>query len=167
MSVLPPDLDAFWEKFIAEENEERERLTAERDRIFSNAHQVAYRLHAVVCHAGATASAGHYWVWIHDFERDVWRKYNDTVVSVHPAEFVFGELNTKGEPYYLAYVRADEVQNLVSVPARKPQAPPPMPPRPRSAQDIDTVMTGTDEGVVTTVEQVEDVDMLPPPYTAL
>jgi ubiquitin carboxyl-terminal hydrolase 25/28 len=163
--VLPSDLEGFWERFVAEENEERERLTAERDRIFSDAHEVAYRLHAVVCHAGATASAGHYWVWIHDFERDVWRKYNDTAVTVHPAEFVFGELNTKGEPYYLAYVRADEVQNLVSVPARKPQAPPPMPPRPRSAQE-DTVMAGTDEGVVATVEQVEDVDMLPPPYAA-
>jgi ubiquitin carboxyl-terminal hydrolase 25/28 len=162
----PSDLEAFWEKFVAEETEERERLTAERDAIFSNSHQVAYRLHSVVCHAGSTASAGHYWVWIHDFERDVWRKYNDTTVSVHPAEFVFGELNTKGEPYYLAYVRADEAQNLVSIPRRRPQTPPPIPPRPQLVQEQDTVMVDARDGVVTTVEHLEDANMLPPPYAA-
>ncbi len=161
----PSDVEGFWEKFVAEETEERERLAAERDMIFSDSHEVAYRLHAVVCHAGATASAGHYWVWIHDFERGVWRKYNDTTVSVHPAEFVFGELNTKGEPYYLAYVRADEVQSLVSIPRRRPQSPPPIPPRP--APDQDMVMVDANDGVITTVEHMEDVDMLPPPYTAL
>jgi ubiquitin carboxyl-terminal hydrolase 25/28 len=177
-TALPAsDLDGFWERFVAEENEERERLTAERDSIFRDARQVAYRLHAVVCHAGATASAGHYWVWIHDFERDVWRKYNDTRVSVHPADFVFGELNTKGEPYYLAYVKADEVHNLVSIPRRRPQqqqqqqlAPPAIPPRPRSAQD--TVMadggggggSGGCDSVMPSIEHWEDVEMLPPPY---
>ncbi len=158
----PSDFEGFWEKFVAEETEERERLVAERDLIFNDSHEVAYRLHAVVCHAGTTASAGHYWVWIHDFERDVWRKYNDTTVSVHPADFVFGELNTKGEPYYLAYVRADEVESLVSIPRRRPQTPPPVPPRPQVDQD--TVMVDAHDGVVTTVEHREDVEMLPPPY---
>jgi ubiquitin carboxyl-terminal hydrolase 25/28 len=164
--IPPSDLDSFWEKFVAEENEERERLTAERDSLFSDAHSVAYRLHAVVCHAGTTASAGHYWVWIHDFERDVWRKYNDTTVSVHPAEFVFGELNTKGEPYYLAYVRADQVDELVSIPRRRPQVPPPVPPRPNRVASEDTVMADAgDSEVVTSVEHLEDVEMQPPPYS--
>ncbi|KAK4154310.1 hypothetical protein C8A00DRAFT_42900 [Chaetomidium leptoderma] len=164
-TALPPsNLYGFWEKFTFEENEERKRLIAERDQIFNGSHDVAYRLHAVVCHAGATASAGHYWVWIHDFERDVWRKYNDTTVSVHPAEFVFGELNTKGEPYYLAYVKTDEVQNLVSIPCRRPLTPPPVPPRPRSAQD--TVMADADDAVVTSVEHLENAEMLPPAYAS-
>ncbi|KAH6847265.1 hypothetical protein B0I37DRAFT_141047 [Chaetomium sp. MPI-CAGE-AT-0009] len=150
-TAFPPiGATGFWEKFVAEEKEERQRLTAERDRIFGDAQEIVYRLHAVVCHAGATASAGHYWVWIHDFERNVWRKYNDTVVSVHPAEFVFGELNTKGEPYYLAYVRADQVPDLVSIPRRQPLAPPPMPPRPTSAQDI--VMTNDGDNVLVSIE---------------
>ncbi|KAK4250050.1 hypothetical protein C7999DRAFT_38973 [Corynascus novoguineensis] len=163
-TALPQSvLDAFWERFVTEENEERERLVAERDRLFGDSHNVAYRLHAVVCHAGSSASAGHYWVWIHDFERDVWRKYNDTRVSVHPAEFVFGELNTKGEPYYLAYVKADDIHNLVSTPRRQPRAPPPVPPRPRSAQD--TVMADMDDSVMPSIEHCEDVEMLPPPYT--
>ncbi|KAK4237578.1 hypothetical protein C8A03DRAFT_34480 [Achaetomium macrosporum] len=168
--TAPPvsDLDGFWEKFVAEENAERDRLIAERDSIFSDSHAVAYRLHAVVCHAGSTASAGHYWVWIHDFERDVWCKYNDTTVSVHPAEFVFGELNTKGEPYYLAYVKADEVQNLVSIPQRRPQPnPPPVPPRIRPASSQDTAMPDAD-GVETKpiIEHVEDAEMHPLPTAA-
>ncbi|KAL2262233.1 hypothetical protein VTK26DRAFT_2069 [Humicola hyalothermophila] len=171
---LPPsDLDKFWEKFAAEETAERDRLNAERERLFSDRHEVVYRLHAVVCHAGASASAGHYWVWIHDFECGVWRKYNDTTVSVHPADFVFSELNTKGEPYYLAYVRADEVQNLVSIPRRRPRTPPPVPPRPRSAAavDGDTAMpdasaAAADDNIVVAVEHKEDVEMPPPPYSA-
>ncbi|KAK3290624.1 uncharacterized protein B0H64DRAFT_331941 [Chaetomium fimeti] len=146
----PVGVTGFWEKFVAEEKAERERLMAERDGIFGDARAMAYRLHAVVCHAGTTASAGHYWVWIHDFERNVWRKYNDTVVSVHPAEFVFGELNTKGEPYYLAYVRADQVPGLVSIPRRKPLAPPPVPPRPTSAED--TLMTDDGDNVLASIE---------------
>jgi ubiquitin carboxyl-terminal hydrolase 25/28 len=163
-AFLPPsDLDEFWENFVAEEKAEREHLMAERDIIFSDCHDVAYRLHAVVCHAGSSASAGHYWVWIHDFERDVWRKYNDTTVSVHPADFVFGELNTKGEPYYLAYVRADEVRNLVSIPCRQQRTPPPVPPRPRSTED--TAMTDADN-IEVSVEHLEDVDMSTPAYFA-
>lgn len=146
----PADLDEFWGRFHAEEAAEGERLAAERDQLFSGFQDVAYRLHAVVCHAGATASAGHYWVWIHDFERDVWRKYNDTTVSVHPAEVVFGELNSKGEPYYLAYVRAKDVQNLVSIPRRAP----------RQTNEVVMVDAGAGEETATAAH-VEDVDMPP------
>lgn len=152
----PSDLDEFWNKFRAEEAIERDRLTAERNEIFGDCYKVTYRLHAVVCHAGTTASAGHYWVWIHDFERDVWRKYNDTTVSVHPAEFVFGELNTKGEPYYLAYVRADDVQNLVSIPRRPHQQGPPVLPRQEPNEDV--VMIDSGEGMAAAAH-VEDVEM--------
>ncbi|KAK3305842.1 uncharacterized protein B0T15DRAFT_398097 [Chaetomium strumarium] len=168
--TIPPssDIEGSWEKFVAEEKAERARLIAERNSLFSNSHAIAYRLHAVVCHAGSTASAGHYWVWIHDFERDVWRKYNDTRVSVHPAEYVFGELNTKGEPYYLAYVKADEVQKLVSVPQRRPQSnPPPVPPRVGPASAQDTVMGDADRvETKPIIEHVEDVEMHPLPTAA-
>ncbi|KAK4124463.1 cysteine proteinase [Parathielavia appendiculata] len=168
----PADLGGFWERFVAEENEERERLTAERDSLFGDAHSVAYRLHAVVCHAGSTASAGHYWVWIHDFERGVWRKYNDATVTVHPSgEQVLGELNSKGEPYYLAYVKADEVNELVSIPRRQPrpqQVLPPVPPRPeRTSQDTVMADAGPREDMVASVEHLEDVEMEPPPYNIL
>ncbi|KAL2268314.1 hypothetical protein VTJ83DRAFT_3160 [Remersonia thermophila] len=164
-SFALPDLDEFWGGFTTEEKAEREALLAEWDGFFDEFRSVPYRLHAVVCHAGSTARAGHYWVWIHDFERDVWRKYNDTTVTVHPVEFVFEQLNTKGEPYYLAYVKADEVHNLVSVPRRKPQDPPPVPPRPPRAVPEASANESVNGHVMVSVEQVEDVEIQPPPYS--
>ncbi|KAK0611488.1 hypothetical protein B0T14DRAFT_439487 [Immersiella caudata] len=140
------EMEKFWLRFDAAEDDELTHLKAEKEEMFKNKKSVAYRLHAVVCHAGATASAGHYWVWIHDFEQDVWRKYNDTRVSVHPAEFVFEELNTKGEPYYLAYVRESDISQLVSTPRRQNPSP-----------EIEMTQAPQLDGNA-------DVDTDPPPY---
>ena len=155
-AIPAASLDEFWLAFHAAQDEQKARLKAYREELFKDCQDVAYRLHAVVCHAGTTARAGHYWVWIHDFEQDVWRKYNDTTVSIHPASFVFNELSTKGEPYYLAYVRASEIDQLVSVPPRK---------QPEQTARRDTEMTGITQGDKSTVEHVEDVEMDPPPYS--
>jgi ubiquitin carboxyl-terminal hydrolase 25 len=78
-----------------------------------------YRLHAVICHSGGTA-AGHYWVWIRDFERDVWIKFNDDRITVDTREpqAVLDELNKGGDPCYLAYVRDEGKENLVGIPQR-------------------------------------------------
>ncbi|KAK3486623.1 cysteine proteinase [Neurospora hispaniola] len=117
--LSPSEIEAFVTSIEAEAAWEKGQLLAEREKLFDGMHQYVYRLHAVVCHAGTTAAAGHYWVWIYDFEENVWRKYNDTTVSVHPAEEVFEQLNTRGEPYYVAYVRAENVKDLVSIPRRQ------------------------------------------------
>ncbi|KAK3346802.1 ubiquitin carboxyl-terminal hydrolase-like protein [Lasiosphaeria hispida] len=118
--TLPPaTVQNFWDTLRKLEQQDRTDLIAEKDGAFSTMKKFPYRLHAVVCHAGATASAGHYWVWIRDFEKDVWRKFNDTTVSVHDATYVFWELCNKGEPYYLAYVRESEIKDLVSTPQRR------------------------------------------------
>ena len=78
-----------------------------------------YRLHAVICHRGGMTS-GHYWVWIHDFEKKVWRKYNDDVVQENPdTEAVLKELSSSGEPYYLCYVKDDIKDAFVDVPKRQ------------------------------------------------
>lgn len=122
--LSPTEISAFVSSIEAEADWEKHNLLAEREKLFDGMHQYVYRLHAVVCHAGTTAAAGHYWVWIYDFEEDVWRKYNDTTVSVHPAEEVFEQLNTRGEPYYVAYVRAENVKDLVSIPRRQFMGPP-------------------------------------------
>lgn len=108
----------FWEAFREREAEEKRSLELQRAGLFSDAKTEAYFLHAVICHLGGSAAAGHYWVWIFDFEREKWYKYNDTRVSEHSSEDVFSELNNRGEPYYLAYVRASEVHSLVSIPRR-------------------------------------------------
>ena len=78
----------------------------------------AYRLEAVICHRGAL-HAGHYWVWIHDFDEGVWRCYNDASVTVETDTVkVLNTLSTGGEPYYLCYVRDEDKQEWVSVPKR-------------------------------------------------
>ncbi|KAH7625658.1 hypothetical protein B0T09DRAFT_387332 [Sordaria sp. MPI-SDFR-AT-0083] len=120
----PSEISNFITSVKAEAAWEQGQLLAEREKLFDGMQQYVYRLHAVVCHAGTTAAAGHYWVWIYDFEENVWRKYNDTTVSAHPAEEVFEQLNTRGEPYYVAYVRAENVKDLVSIPRRQFVGPP-------------------------------------------
>ncbi|KAL7918783.1 hypothetical protein ACQKWADRAFT_316251 [Trichoderma austrokoningii] len=86
----------------------------------SSLKQIPYRLHAVICHRGHLTS-GHYWVWIHDFEANVWRWYNDADVKENKdtAE-VLQTLSTSGEPYYLCYVRDEDKDQYVSVPKREP-----------------------------------------------
>lgn len=86
----------------------------------SSQKQISYRLHAVICHRGHLTS-GHYWVWIHDFEANVWRWYNDADVKENKdtAE-VLQTLSTSGEPYFLCYVRDEDKDQYVSVPKREP-----------------------------------------------
>ncbi|KAI0832205.1 cysteine proteinase [Hypoxylon sp. FL0890] len=83
-----------------------------------------YNIHAVICHRGGTA-AGHYWVWIRDFKRNVWYRYNDETVTEDSrgTEAVLNDLNETGDPYYVAYVRDEMKDELVDVPQRhKPEA---------------------------------------------
>ncbi|KAF3763863.1 hypothetical protein M406DRAFT_109066 [Cryphonectria parasitica EP155] len=90
--------------------------------LFADQHEIGYRLHAVICHGGILTS-GHYWVWIYDFKKKVWRKYNDDTVTEHSesdSAKVLAELNSSGSPYYLAYVRLDEIEKMVAVPERFP-----------------------------------------------
>ncbi|KAF3352390.1 hypothetical protein VdG1_09077 [Verticillium dahliae VDG1] len=88
--------------------------------IFKDLREHQYLLHAVICHSGQL-NAGHYWVYIRDFEAGIWRKYNDeTVTEYASTEDVLKLLNGGGDPYYLCYVRADEVSSLVDVPRRQP-----------------------------------------------
>ncbi|KAM0561791.1 hypothetical protein ACHAPJ_002962 [Fusarium lateritium] len=82
-----------------------------------------YRLHAVICHRGHLTS-GHYWVWIYDFEQDVWRKYNDSDVEVkRSTDEVLKILSTSGEPYFLCYVRDEDKEKYVDVPRRRRPSP--------------------------------------------
>lgn len=81
--------------------------------------QHKYRLHAVICHSGG-ARAGHYWVWIRDFKRDLWIKFNDSTVTVDPREpqDVIDELSMSGDPCYVAYVRDQDKNSIVETPQR-------------------------------------------------
>ena len=59
-------------------------------------------------------------VWIHDFRKNVWYKYNDGVVTedARTSQAVLDELNDSGDPYYVAYVRDELKHKLVEVPQR-------------------------------------------------
>lgn len=99
-------------------DEDKKSAREELSSLFDDMKDVAYRLHAVICHGGGYGS-GHYWVWIYDFEKELWRKYNDEMVEVHTDKAkVLADLNGSGNPYYVAYIRDEEVSRLVSVPQR-------------------------------------------------
>ncbi|TPX18169.1 uncharacterized protein E0L32_002678 [Thyridium curvatum] len=102
-----------------DQNSDDAEVRAELDNLFVDMTDHKYLLHAVICHMGKTRSSGHYWVWIYDFEKGLWRKYNDSnVYEETDSRAVMEELSTKGEPYYLAYVRADNVSEMVNIPSR-------------------------------------------------
>lgn len=92
----------------------------------------AYRLHAAFFHHG-TASSGHYWIYIYDFRREMWLKYNDTRVEEvkdtneifrRPSEAEFRQWNGPSNPYYLVYVRDEDKDKLVESVCRDMQLPP-------------------------------------------
>ncbi|KUI56397.1 Ubiquitin carboxyl-terminal hydrolase 2 [Cytospora mali] len=102
---------------------EKTKVREELSTLFSDMADVAYRLHAVICHGGGLGF-GHYWVWIYDFDENVWRSYNDERVEVHrDEEKVLKDLNSSGSPYYVAYVREDEISRMVKIPSRNITAP--------------------------------------------
>lgn len=113
------DLSSDARRHLHEFNEDsKERDRQELSNLFNDLTNVAYRLHAVICHGGGLGS-GHYWVWIYDFDKNVWRSYNDERVEVHAdKDKVLNDLNNGASPYYVAYVREDQVDRLVKIPER-------------------------------------------------
>ncbi|CAN8104847.1 unnamed protein product [Discula destructiva] len=98
--------------------EETAQVQEELSTLFSDMKRVPYRLHAVICHGGGLGG-GHYWVWIYDFQKNVWRKYNDETVTEHmDSAEVLAALNDSSTPYYLAYVRENEIDTVVAVAER-------------------------------------------------
>ncbi|KEY65418.1 hypothetical protein S7711_04316 [Stachybotrys chartarum IBT 7711] len=108
-------------QMIKDELKEREMRL---DELLTEQTKVAYRLHAVICHSGHLTS-GHYWVWIYDFEDEVWRKYNDAAVTVNDdTTDLLNKLSSSGEPYYLCYVRDDDNKlDYVNIPRRQASQP--------------------------------------------
>lgn len=120
----PANLDGDASRRLREQTEgEKSKVHEELSTLFSDMTDVAYRLHAVICHGGGLGF-GHYWVWIYDFDENVWRSYNDERVEVHrDEEKVLNDLNSSGRPYYVAYVREDEISRMVKIPSRNIIAP--------------------------------------------
>ncbi|KAJ8610424.1 hypothetical protein MRB53_038586 [Persea americana] len=104
-------------------------LQAKLTDLFEPYKQVKYRLQAVFFHRGKTAH-GHYWICIRDFQKGVWRKYNDERVDEIPNNKLHEiyEANEwiHGTPTYAVYVRDDLKQEIVQPVCRQlvqPQEP--------------------------------------------
>ncbi|KAI1820095.1 cysteine proteinase [Xylaria intraflava] len=119
-NTSPKFADTLWEAGRqADETNSTElgHLRKEQADAFDCMKQHKYCLHAMICHSGGM-NAGHYWVWVRDFKKQVWYKYNDSLVTEdsRDSQQVIDELNTSGDPYYVAYVRDTLKDELVEVP---------------------------------------------------
>ncbi|CAO3672854.1 unnamed protein product [Rhizopus stolonifer] len=80
---------------------------------YDDHNQLAYKLHAVFIHQGQ-ANYGHYWVYILDHKEDQWWKYNDSLVTkVKESEILHDTTGSTANPYFLVYVDANKVDDLV------------------------------------------------------
>lgn len=81
---------------------------------FTDLTRYEYKLQTVFIHRGESGG-GHYWIYLYDFENDIWREYNDDHVSIiKDRNRIFNpDAGQGGTPYYLAYVRSGDKQELV------------------------------------------------------
>ena len=94
---------------------------------FNDLQKIAYRLQSVFIHRGFHNS-GHYWIYIYDFSKQLWRKYNDGYVTlVEDAKEIFEQEpgDRPATPYFLVYVRDEWKENLVDSVLRNIVEPPP------------------------------------------
>lgn len=82
---------------------------------FTEYQKLPYRLYAVFMHHGSV-SFGHYWIYIYDFQKNVWRKYNDEYVTeVQNLDEIFkdGRETNPPTPYFLVYINDEMKDRLV------------------------------------------------------
>lgn len=90
-----------------------QELQKKIDTQFDNYQKYGYSIFAIFIHRGE-ASYGHYWIYIKDRKKNVYRKYNDDQVTEVAISDVlnFNEGNT-ATPYFLAYVKNTEEETIV------------------------------------------------------
>jgi len=99
---------------LADVEVEIKNLTSNIQSQFSDLRSLPYRLQSVFIHRGSV-SFGHYWIYIYDFTKDIWRKYNDGYVTeVKNREEIFEqEAYNPATPYFLVYVKDEAKDELV------------------------------------------------------
>jgi ubiquitin carboxyl-terminal hydrolase 25/28 len=93
---------------------EIKNLTSNIQSQFSDLRSLPYRLQSIFIHRGSV-SFGHYWIYIYDFTKEIWRKYNDGYVTdVKNREEIFEqEVYNPATPYFLVYVKDEAKDELV------------------------------------------------------
>ncbi|KAJ5440824.1 Peptidase C19 ubiquitin carboxyl-terminal hydrolase 2 [Penicillium cf. griseofulvum] len=124
---------------------------------FADFRNLPYQLYAVFVHHGSV-SFGHYYIYIFDFDKKIWRKYNDEYVTeVQNVDEIFenGSTSNPPTPYFLVYVN-DGMKDRLANPVC------------REVSDNMSDLPGLE--LATTMEGVQptnpgpDVNMEPPSY---
>ena len=92
-------------------------------------------------HRGGVSS-GHYWIYIFDFDRNIWRSYNDGYVKeVTDLKEIYDQEpgNRPATPYFLVYVKDDIKDHLVDAVCRD------IPDVLEKASSQDTIMIDDDD----------------------
>ncbi|KAG5297235.1 ubiquitin carboxyl-terminal hydrolase [Histoplasma ohiense] len=82
---------------------------------FTDLRHLPYRLYAVFMHHGSV-EFGHYYIYIFDYDKNIWRKYNDgEVTEVQSKSEIFESQNLTNPPtpYFLIYVNDRMKDRLV------------------------------------------------------
>ncbi|RLV89093.1 Ubiquitin carboxyl-terminal hydrolase 2 [Spathaspora sp. JA1] len=109
IQVIQQEIYSLKEKLV-DIDSKLEKLHIQVSGQFENYRSIGYSIFAIFIHRGE-ASYGHYWVYIKDpHNNNIFRKYNDEMVTEVPASEVFNfvEGNT-ATPYYIVYVK-DELE---------------------------------------------------------
>lgn len=102
-------------------NSKISRLESEMDDVFREARDRPYRLHAIFTHRGGT-KGGHYWIYIYDFQNEMWRRYNDDKVELVSSSDIF-EREAGSMPSAstgVVYIRKDLIHQLTEAVRREP-----------------------------------------------
>lgn len=99
------------------------QLESDIDNVFEQCNNNPYRLHAVFMHSG-DIKGGHYWIYIYDFQSNLWRSYNDDRVTLAQEVQVFERehgITNRHVSTGVVYVRADLVEGYTQAVCRQPQ----------------------------------------------
>lgn len=111
LEILDLEIDRL-ELEISSINNELETLQYNISEQFKGFNKVGYSIFAIFIHRGQ-ASYGHYFIYIRDPKVNVYRKYNDEIVSEVPFEEIynFSEGNT-ATPYYLTFIKDELLEKI-------------------------------------------------------
>ncbi|RIA97236.1 hypothetical protein C1645_814311 [Glomus cerebriforme] len=105
--------------YIIEHHNKISQLKSQLSQHYRDLQECEYRLHAVFIHSGQ-ANFGHYWIYIFDFEKDRWLKFNDSYVTEVEDREVFADTTgSSANPYCMVYVKAQDAKELVETICRQ------------------------------------------------
>ncbi|KAF2657809.1 cysteine proteinase [Lophiostoma macrostomum CBS 122681] len=123
-------------------DEQMRKMDGQSNTVFEDCKDHPYVLHAVFMHRGS-ATGGHYWIYIRDFQNDVWREYNDEAVNkVDDLDKIFKQKD-RATSTGLVFVKQDLVNKLTEAVCRKPEMPEPSQPQSMNGNEIE--MTDVDK----------------------